>query len=179
MRRLLCVFFLVIATIASAEPPSARQVIRDAQVRAGKANKNVLVYFHASWCSWCRRFDRLFASQEFRESFQESYVIAEITVRERDDLVKNENAGWATVLKELRGTAEQDVPYLVVLSSDGDKLADTFRPEGMEIPGNAGWPRTQTEIEAFLSMLRKTGRKFSAQKRWDLKQLFRAEAETQ
>ena len=159
---------LLFATVI-APAPSAERAIADAQVRAAKAGKNVLVRFTASWCPWCRRFEKLLADPSLGPKFTQSYEIVPITVRERGELKKNENPGWEGVMRRLRGAEEQDVPYLAVLSPKGTKLADSYRvPEG-KIPGNAGYPRSPEEIEAFLGLIRATGKAFTEGDRLALK----------
>jgi len=154
---------------------SATAVIDSARAEAKREGKNVLVYFHASWCSWCGRTDKLLNSAEFKAKFNRSYVIASITVRERDELRKNENAGWEPVMKQLRGTAQQDVPLLVVLGPDGKKLAESVVPTDGKIPNNAGFPRTDEEINQFVTMIRKTGKGFDAADLVNLKRYFVAQ----
>jgi thiol-disulfide isomerase/thioredoxin len=165
---------MLVAASALMSPPqsapiAAPQVVLQAQRQAARDGKNVLVFFHASWCSWCRRFDKLFASPEFKGPFEDSFVFAKVTVRERDELRRNENLGWAQLMRGLRGAAEQDVPYLAVLSPTGQKLGDSYRPAAGDIPNNGGYPTTPAEVDAFLGLIRRTGRAFSAPKRLELR----------
>jgi thiol-disulfide isomerase/thioredoxin len=166
---------LAIASLALGPLPAAR-VVQNAQVQAAREGKNVLVFFHASWCSWCRRFDALFESPEFKKPFHDSYVFAKITIRERDELRANENPGWPTLLRQLRGAPERDVPYLAILSPKGEKLSDSYRPSVGEIPNNGGYPTTAPEIEAFMNTIRRTGRAFTAEKRLELRNRFLSES---
>jgi thiol-disulfide isomerase/thioredoxin len=170
------VAFLALSSLVSAAPPSAEQVVRRAQVRAAKEGKNVLLVFHASWCPWCRRLDVLLNDSRFKEPFAKSYVVGKITVRERSELRSMENTGWASLMRRLRGAVEQDVPYLVVLSPQGEKLGDSYRPPHGKIPGNAGFPRKDEEIDAFVGLVRRTGRAFSADERVALRDWFRQQA---
>jgi thiol-disulfide isomerase/thioredoxin len=155
----------LVALTALAAPPSADEVLRRAQAQAGKEGKNVFVKFEASWCPWCRRLNVLLASERFGPAFRSSYVIAPITVRERDEKRALENPGWEQTFRRLRGAREKDVPYVAVLSPKGVKLHDSYRPPQGEIPGNAGYPRTSVEVDAFVDLVRRTGRTFTAEDR--------------
>lgn len=150
----------LLAALALSPAPLADTVIADAEARAARSGKNVLVRFTASWCPWCRRFEKLLADPVFGPKFAGSYEFATVTVRERGELQKNENPGWEPIMLRLRGTSERDIPYLAILSPKGDKLADSYRGHEEKIPGNAGYPRTPEEIDAFLGLVRTTGKAF-------------------
>lgn len=155
----------LVALTALAAPPTADEVIRQAQAQAGREGKNVFVKFEASWCPWCRRLNALLTGERFGPAFRGSYVLAPITVRERDEKRALENPGWEKTFLRLRGAPEKDVPYVVVLSPKGQKLVDSYRPPQGEIPGNAGYPRTPVEVDAFVDLVRRTGRTFTAEDR--------------
>ncbi len=160
------------AAVALLAPSSADAVLRDAHARAGREGKNVLVKFEASWCQWCRRLNALLKDDRFRSAFEASYVIAPITVREREEKRALENVGWESAMRRLRGAADRDVPYVAILSPKGEKLGDSYRPPQGEIPGNAGYPRTPEEIDAFVGLIRRTGRAFTAKDRVALREHF-------
>ena len=150
---------LILAALLAAPP--ADRAIADAEARAARSGKNVLVRFTASWCPWCRRFEKLLADPVLGPKFAASYEIVPITVRERGELKKDENPGWENVMLRLRGAKEQDVPYLAILSAKGEKLADSYRGPEAKIPGNAGYPQTPEETAAFLDLIRRTGKAFA------------------
>lgn len=162
-------FAALIALSTLAAPPSAEEVLKMAQAQAAREGKNVFVKFEASWCPWCRRLNALLSTERFGPAFRGSYVIAPITVRERDEKRALENPGWEKTFRRVRGAPEKDVPYVAILSPKGEKLFDSYRPAEGEIPGNAGYPRTPVEVDAFVDLVRRTGRTFSAEDRVSLR----------
>lgn len=162
-------FAALIALATLAAPPSADEVLKQAQAQAAREGKNVFVKFEASWCPWCRRLNALIESERFGPAFKGSYVFAPITVREREEKRALENPGWEKTFRRLRGAPEKDVPYVAILSPKGEKLVDSYRPPEGEIPGNAGYPRTPPEVDAFVDLIRRTGRTFSAEDRLALR----------
>lgn len=161
---------ILFASLMLATPPSADEAIASALSKAEASHKNVFVHFTASWCPWCHKLDQLLSDPRLGPAFAKSYEFVPITVRERADKRANENSGWAATMQRLRGSDEQDVPYVVVLSPKSEKLSDSFRPKEGRIPGNAGYPRTTDEISAFLEMIQKTGHGFNAADRATLKE---------
>ncbi|MBC8066546.1 MAG: thioredoxin family protein [Chlorobia bacterium] len=147
--------------ILNLAPLDASKVLSNAAAQARKEQKNIFAYFGASWCSWCRRTDALLANPQFESKFKDSYVIAKITIRERDEKRALENAGWEDILLKIRGSKDRDVPYFAVLDSKGKKLGDGLRYQEGKIPNNGGFPHTGEEADAFVELIRKTGKAFS------------------
>ena len=53
-------------TVAQAgTPATADEVVKQAEADAKRQHKNLFVYFHASWCPWCRRMEKLLADPTY------------------------------------------------------------------------------------------------------------------
>jgi thiol-disulfide isomerase/thioredoxin len=138
---------------------SAEAVIQKALRQAKVERKPVLVYFKASWCSWCRRTDALFNDPVLGEAFEDAYVIARVTIREKPENREHENSGWEPMMQKIRGSSTKDVPYFAVLNDSGKKIAEPYRHLG-KLPDNGGYPVTETERSAWIQMIRSTAPKF-------------------
>ena len=109
---LLLAAVLATAVTAQTKPPTAEQVLTGATQTAKAQQKNVLIHFGASWCSWCRHLDAMLESAEVGKLFRDNYVIAHLTIQESKDKVALENPGAL-----LRARPPNLAPYLDYLSS--------------------------------------------------------------
>lgn len=163
---------LALSVLILVAPPDANTVIWNASKQAAREHKNVFAYFGASWCSWCRRTDGLLTNPQFKSKFIDSYVFAKITIRERNEKRALENAGWEGVLHKIRGSKDWDIPYFAMLDPKGKKLGDGLRYEEGKIPNNGGFPHTGKEVDAFVDLIRKTGKAFTEKDLTQLKAYF-------
>ena len=137
---------------------SAKEVLDAALVRARTEQKNVLIHFGASWCTWCLRLDAMLESDEVGGLFDQSYVITHLTIQESADKVALENPGAEEML-EAAGGGNAGVPVYLIFDSSGHRLATSLAmPNG----GNIGHPVTPEEIEAFLGLLERTAPRMAA-----------------
>jgi thioredoxin-related protein len=159
-RLALWTIFLIIlpsSLAAEAPPPTADAVVSSAVKSAMSGNKMVLIEFGASWCTWCRSFDAFVHAPEVRQIISDNYVIANLTVQEREDKKALENAGAQDRMDQWGG-AKSGLPYYVFLNGAGRKIADSnAMPDG----SNIGFPGTPQELQAFMSLLDKTAPRMS------------------
>ena len=169
MRRPIAIFFLIMflgfSMLDKAQgqtPPQAKQILDAASKDAAASKKNVLVIFHATWCSWCKRLDAALTDPEAKKVMESNYVIVHLDVQERGDKVKTvENPGGNDIMKDLGGE-RSGLPFYVVLDPAGKKLADSNVMPGNN---NIGFPGTAEEIAAFEKILKETAPHMSSDER--------------
>jgi len=142
-------------------PMPADEMVQNACKQAARENKNVLVMFHASWCVWCHRMDSSMNDNSCKKFFDDNYVTTHLVIMESKGKEKLENPGAMELLTKYNGT-NQGIPFWVVLDKKGKVLADCLaKPEGAgpEVKGQSiGCPATETEVTAFIKVLKQTSK---------------------
>ena len=152
---------LAISVHAQTRPPSASEVLYSAVQKAKADQKNVLIHFGASWCSWCKHLDEMLESKEVGKVFHDNYVIAHLTIQERDEKVSLENPG-AQEMANGAGARNAGVPVFLFFDSAGNRLATSMAmPDG----SNIGHPVSPEEIKAFDGLLERTAPRMTAAQR--------------
>jgi thioredoxin-related protein len=134
-------------------PAPAKQLVQEAQQKAKKQKKAVLVLFHASWCGWCKKLEAVMALPEFKKMFEAHYQIVTLDVQEQGEKkAKLENPGGVEVMKEWGGE-KSGLPFYVFLDDKGKRLANS---NALPKEQNIGYPAAPEEIEAFMELIKKT-----------------------
>lgn len=153
---------LLAAQQAPATPPRpAQQLVAEALVTAKAQQKHVLVYFTASWCGWCHRFQKFLEDPVVGKLMTDNFVTVRLTVQESaPDKKPLENPGGAELLKAMGSTG--GIPFYFMLDETGKKLGDA---NGLPDGSNIGHPYTAEEIKAFDGVLAKTAPHMTADQR--------------
>lgn len=141
------------------KPESAEKILSAAMAEAKVGNKNVFVFFHASWCGWCKRLEKAITSEELKKIFEDNFVITHIDVLEREEKIAElENPGGRDTMKKYGGE-KSGLPFYVFLDTKGHKIADSN-----VMPGNSniGYPGAPEEIDAFIGIVKKSAKNLSA-----------------
>ena len=134
-------------------PAPARELI--ASARAAAQDKAVLVAFHASWCSWCRRLEATLNRPAVKTIMDKHFVIQWLTIQERGPKAALDNPGAAELYATWVGGADAGIPFYGVLDAKGGLASSSIRPLKPGAPaGNLGYPGSPEEIQAFLGLLK-------------------------
>ncbi len=159
-------FFLLIiialfqqGLIAQEPAVSAEKIMEAALQEAAKTNKKIFVMFHASWCGWCKRMDKLMNDPSCKPFFDKSYVVTHIDVDEMPAKKELENSGADDIRKKYGVSKEDGLPTWLVLDKNGKLLADSkFTTDNSEgkAGANIGCPNKPEEVKHFINVLKKT-----------------------
>ncbi len=153
----LCMFTLSLQ--AQDWKPKNADVIMKAALKEAKANnKNVMIIFHASWCSWCKRLEKAMQSTELKKIFDDNWVITHIDVMERKGKIDSlENPGGQAIMKKYGGE-KAGLPFCAFVDKNGKKIANTMV---MPDKSNIGYPGSKEEIEIFGKLLKSASKRIT------------------
>jgi thioredoxin-related protein len=168
MHRILTFLLLMLLSSGAAaiaqtnKPEPAGDILREALQKAESSQKNVFLIFHASWCGWCKRLDKMLEDPGIKASIGESYVVTRLDVLETGEKQQTlENPGGRSIMTELGG-AKSGLPFYAFLDAAGKKLADS---DVMPKVQNIGYPGSADEIKAFEGLLKQTAPRMTAEQR--------------
>ena len=152
---ILAAFSLTIL-IASAEAPTADQVLSPAKAKASAEQKAIFLHFGASWCGWCKRLDAFLDRPDIKPVFENYFIPVKLVVQENAQNKALENPGADALLKDLGGPA--GLPYSAFLDAKGALIVNSKR-EGQ----NIGYPAQPHEINWFVQMMKKAAPRMSGE----------------
>ncbi|HLO67863.1 MAG TPA: thioredoxin family protein [Holophaga sp.] len=159
---------LLVPVLAAALPAPAAEAPKPAAellaaARAAAGNRAVLVAFHASWCSWCRRLEGVLEQPEVKAVMDRHFVIQWLTIKERGEKKALDNPGAAELYAQWTGGVPSGIPFYGVLGAGNTLKASSIRAlEAGKGPENLGYPGAPAEIDQFLGMLKEGAPAFTA-----------------
>ncbi|HJP61986.1 MAG TPA: thioredoxin family protein [Mucilaginibacter sp.] len=148
--------------LAQEAPQPTEIILKEAYAKAAKENKKVLLIFHASWCSWCRKMEASISDPACSKLFDDNYVIAYLDVLEHADKKTLENPGSDELLKKF-DDKNSSLPFFIILDANGSPLTDSNVRENGKLAdptgdNNLGCPAMEKEVNYFAQMLRSTSK---------------------
>jgi thiol:disulfide interchange protein len=177
MRRIsiLPVVFAFAAPFISAQdrPKPATDLIQQAQVQAAASGKQVFVAFHASWCSWCKRLDKVLGQPEVKQVMDRHFVFQGLSALEAPATKDRENPGANALYHEWTKGKEEGIPFYGFLDGKGKLLATSIRPlKASAAAENIAYPGSAEEIDAFLGLLKEVAPSFTGEELATLRKAF-------
>jgi thioredoxin-related protein len=152
MKKLITLSTLLFAITIASFAQNSGTIMAAAYKKAAKEHKNVFVMFHASWCGWCKRMDASMEDATTKKYFDDNYVIVHLDVQEKPEDKKLENPGADVFLKKYKGE-KAGLPFFIIMDKGGNRLGDSFFNGE-----NMGCPAAETEVNAFVELLKKTSK---------------------
>jgi len=135
------------------KPLPADKVMEAAYAKSKETNKNVMLIFHATWCSWCKRLEKAMDDPTMKALFEKYFVITYLDVLENGEKVAQfENPGGKAIMDNLGG-AKSGIPFFAMIDKDAKTLATS---NVMPKDSNIGYPGSFDEMLAFMKVI-KTG----------------------
>lgn len=139
---------------AAETPRPAAELLTEARAAAGK-DRAVLVAFHASWCSWCRRLEGVFNQPEVKAVLDRHFVIQWLTIKERGEKKALDNPGAAELYAKWTCGVPSGIPFYGVLGAGDTLKTSSIRVlEAGKAPENLGYPGSPADIRIFLDLVR-------------------------
>ena len=127
----------------------AEAVLRDGLARASSEDKRVFLTFGAPWCGWCHQLADWLAQPEIASILDRDFVIVRIDI---DRMTHGKD-----VLTKFRPSEKGGIPWFAVLDAKGKSLGTSDGPQG-----NIGYPFKPEEIDHFMTLITKEGRRIDA-----------------
>ena len=125
---------------------AASQALEGALAKASAEDKLVFLHFGSPTCGWCHKLEGFLARVDMAPLFGRDFVDLKIDI--------DRMTGGEDVLLKYNAGKSGGVPWFVFLDPSGKAIADSNGPKG-----NVGYPVMPEEIEHFMGMLKKSGRK--------------------
>jgi thiol-disulfide isomerase/thioredoxin len=144
-------------------PPSADQVLAQAEATAKTEHKKILLVFSASWCGPCHELEKFLEDPVVRSVMDKKFVTAHLDVMEnKQDRLHTSSPGGELEMSKLGGGGG-GVPYYVMLDETGEWITDSKMPAGDGPPENLGYPAGPDQIDWFMHMVKKAAPDMAAE----------------
>lgn len=134
-------------------PKTAQAALRRELELAAAQSRAVLLFFHASWCSWCHVFDRLLDDPAAAPVFAAHFRVFRVRAQEHTDANRALELPGADMLYMHYAGPDAGLPFYLVVDANGRAIATSASPKTGD---NIGFPVEPAELDAFAALL-KTG----------------------
>jgi thiol-disulfide isomerase/thioredoxin len=147
----------------------ADDILKAAQAKADDQHKTIFLLFDASWCEACHQLDTFLALPEVASILDKYFVMASLTIGEREQGHPEWDTPGADYLIGKYGgvstRGEIDLPFFALLDARAKLIVNNKqlgKPRTPDDKGNA-FPTSPEDIRAFVSLLQKAAPSMTAQ----------------
>jgi thioredoxin-related protein len=177
---------LLHAAAGAQTQPSADSLLSDAKNQAASGQRAIFAIFHASWCGWCREFDKFLDSPGVKPIIDKYFVRVYFTVQEPVGSKDLNTPGGDELLAALGGARQgmpffaflggQAAPFFASMDGPGAMIVNSIDPGGDgKKGGNIGHPAEPHEVDWFLVMLGKAAPGMTAGERGVIEKYLRTQ----
>ena len=136
---------------AKAQRAAAEEISRE-RALATAEQKALLVFFYASWCSWCRIFDAFLADPAAAAVMSRHFRIFHLRAQEHTDANRALQLPGADALYLRYARDGGGLPFFVALDAQERAVVTSISPKTQE---NIGFPVAPQELDDFQGMLKR------------------------
>jgi thiol-disulfide isomerase/thioredoxin len=140
---------------ATESPRPAKDLLAEATASAASGKKTVFVGFHATWCGWCRKLERVLGSPGVKEAFGARFETVWLTVQERGAKKPLNTPGGQELYRQWARHDDVGLPFYAFLDGTGKVLASSVTGPDGKAAENLGYPGDAPELERFLGLVKK------------------------
>ncbi len=142
---------LVLALLTKHQAPylQASAILDDGLAQAKASGRKIFLHFGAPWCPWCHVLENWMAQPEIHALLAKDFVDVKID--------QDRNVGAQDVFAKYNPNAEKSgIPWFVFTDAEGKSIVTSDSPKG-----NIGYPGSDSEIDYFAEMLKKSATKLT------------------
>jgi hypothetical protein len=131
-------------------------MLDEALLKAKEEQKRVFLILSASWCGPCRLLSRFIAAE--KAELEQHYVFVKLDI--------SRDAHADALRQRFKESQNSGVPWFAVLDPDGSVQITSNAPEVNPMYGtsNIGFPAAPKEIDHFMTILKQTAPRLSAER---------------
>jgi thioredoxin-related protein len=133
-------------------PKDAEVLLRDGLSRASSEDQRVFLTFSAPWCGWCHQLSDWMNKSDIAAILDRDFVIVKVDI---DRMTHGKD-----LMGQVRPKADGGIPWFAVLDATGKPVSTSDGPQG-----NIGYPFKPEEIDHFMALITKEGRRIDAGQR--------------
>lgn len=145
--------------VAHAVPAPARDEFQRQVGLAAGEGKRLFLLFYASWCGYCRLFDRLLSDPQAAPIIYREFKVFPMRAMERTDALKARQIVGSDDMYRRFATPTSGLPFYVVFDGAGEPVVSSLAPDSGV---NIGFPVAKRDLDRFEKIIHQGAPKITA-----------------